>query len=492
MRALYLIIIIFSSVFALEFLARQKFLHKELSRKILHIIAGVSISNVFLMGYDYYLLSVIAVTAAVILYLSVRYSWMKQLDEHERKSWGIFYFSISFLILIFLWYPRYAYVASSAFLVLAIADSMAAIAGTFFTKRYYHITKDKKSVLGTLVFFGASFAVIFLFYGIYGEFRIHLSYYDTNASLYLLITALIISAVLALLEAVSSGGIDNLMIAVTGSFFIFFIYHEPAEWKMISLATGFMLALAVGIASYKLKFLSHSGSAGAVILGTIIFSIGGWKYTAPIMTFFVLSSILSKISKKMRGVNNSTKDSGDIRNHKQLLANGGIAGVLTLLSVIFNDDLIYFMYVASLCAAAADTWSTETGTMKKRKTYSIIGFREVEQGSSGGVSIAGTFGGVLGSLSVAISAMYFIGDMKVFILLILAGLTGSVMDSLLGVKLQRRNLCRSCGKITEKEMHCGEEAIHHSGIKFLDNDGVNFAAGLFAVSVFIIIHNIGL
>lgn len=492
MRALYLIVIILFSVIALEFLARQKFLNKELSRKLLHIIAGSAVANVFLAGYDYYLLAGIAIAASLILFLSVKYRWLKQLDEHERKSWGIFYFALSFLVLILLWYPDYPEVASAAFLVLAFADSLAAIAGTFLASHYYHITRDKKSLLGSIVFFGASFAVIFLFHGILPDFRIKLSQTGTDPLLYLLVTALILSAILTLVEAISSGGIDNLMISVTGSFFIFYIYMDPGSSKLLALSAGFGLALAVGTASYKLRFLSLSGTTGAVILGTVVFTLGGWKYTLPIMTFFVLSSILSKISKKMRGEQSNGKESGDIRNHKQLLANGGIAGVLTLLSVIFKDDLIYFLYVASLCAAAADTWSTETGTMKKRKTYSFPGFREVEQGVSGGVSLAGSFGGMLGAFSVALSAMVFVTDYKIIILLVAAGIAGAFSDSLLGDKLQRRNRCRVCGKITEKENHCSEPSEYHSGIRFLDNDVVNFAAGLAAVTVFLIIYSIGL
>ena len=57
---------------------------------------------------------------------------------------------------------------------------------------------------------------------------------------------------------------------------------------------GALFACVVAAGSYALRFLALSGAIATLLLGVIVFGIGGWQWAIPIVTFFLLSSLLSK------------------------------------------------------------------------------------------------------------------------------------------------------------------------------------------------------
>jgi uncharacterized protein (TIGR00297 family) len=241
------------------------------------------------------------------------------------------------------------------------------------------------------------------------------------------------------------------------------------------------IALIIALLSYKVNFLTRSGSIATFILASLIFSLGGVKWSVPIMAFFILSSILSKIRKRVNESVEAYFEKSGVRDHWQVIANGGIGGVLVLVNYFRPSEIFYFMYVASMAAVCADTWATEIGTLYKTKTYNILNLRPTEQGISGGISFIGTLGGCLGAFVIALSATAWveINFTSYSLFIVLAGVTGSLFDSLLGATIQAQFECSRCGKITEKIIHCNENTLHKRGYNWLNNDLVNLLAGIF-------------
>lgn len=258
---------------------------------------------------------------------------------------------------------------------------------------------------------------------------------------------------------------------------------------------SFLIAFIIVFISYKLKFLTLSGSVATFFLAWIIFSLGGIKWSIPILSFFILSSLLSKLRKKKNEEVELFFEKSGTRDYLQVIANGGIGGVLVIINFINQNEFYYLLYLASLSAVCADTWATELGTWKKTKTYNVLNLKPIEQGVSGGISLNGIVGALLGTIIIAFSGLMWI-EMNYyffFLIIILSGMFGSLIDSILGATIQLQNKCNVCKKITEREIHCGQATNFHKGLTWINNDVVNFIAGLsgsFAIYILLIIKNI--
>ncbi|KAF0150883.1 MAG: hypothetical protein FD143_2467 [Ignavibacteria bacterium] len=264
------------------------------------------------------------------------------------------------------------------------------------------------------------------------------------------------------------------------------------ESLLNSLLLGFFIAFAIVFLSYRVKFLTFSGSVATFFLAGTIFSLGGVKWSVPILTFFILTSILSKLRKKKNAEIELFFEKSSVRDHFQVLANGGISGVLVVLNFFFPDEIFYLLYLSSLSAVCADTWATEIGTWKRTVTYNILNLKPIEQGVSGGISLVGTFGSFVGALIITFSGVYWnsLPLTQYFLLIIFTGMLGSIFDSFLGATVQSQNKCNVCRKVVEREIHCGKEADYHSGWKWINNDMVNFISGAASAAVLIILVNI--
>lgn len=248
----------------------------------------------------------------------------------------------------------------------------------------------------------------------------------------------------------------------------------------LNFLAAFILASIIAILSFNLKFLTREGSLAQFILAILIFGFGGLKWALPIVAFFFLSSILTIVrTKKNKSVETYFEKPGQ-RDQYQVLANGGIGGLLVLLSQFIKPELLYYIYVSSLASVCADTWATEIGTMWKAKTVSILSFNEEEQGTSGGISLNGMLGSLLGAVIISLSSLYWIGLDKLNYLFIIAsaGFLGSIADSILGASVQAQFNCSVCGKITEKKIHCLKNASKIKGFYWINNDVVNFVTSL--------------
>jgi uncharacterized protein (TIGR00297 family) len=256
------------------------------------------------------------------------------------------------------------------------------------------------------------------------------------------------------------------------------------------LLLSFLFSVFISMVSLKARMLNLKGAIATFCLAFIIFYFGDVKWTIPILTFFILSSLLSKIRKKINPKVDSHFQKSDERDHIQVMANGGFPGMLILMNQFFASELFYIAYVSAIAVVCSDTWATEIGTFFSTKTFNIINLNPVEQGISGGVSVIGLFGSILGSIVIAISAFPWISNYEFAIIIIASGLLGNTFDSVLGSTLQSKFSCVDCKKIIEKKHHCGTSTIHSKGLKWLDNDGVNFAASTFGGATSILLTSL--
>ncbi len=419
-------------------------------------------------------LSFICFLAAFIV---IRKSTTSSFRSLKRYGWEIFFVSISFIILSIFFYEHEKWIITAAMLIFSVANLYTKVFSTLLPVKLYNVTHDEKSIGGSLAFFITVFIVIlFLSTNI---FKQHLNT-DIDLNVYLISVAVILAVLLTVFEAISSLGSDNLLIPVFCGLLLYVFLIKPNYGLVSNFTIGSAIALVIVVISYYVRFLTLSGSTATFLLASFIFGFGGLKWSIPIMAFFILSSILSKIRKKVNDDVEKYFEKSGVRDHWQVVANGGIGGVLVILNLIYPSELFYFIYVSSLAAVCADTWATEIGTMYKTKTYNILTFKLIDQGVSGGISLVGTLGGMLGAMIIAFSGLYWIEINNIYFVLfiIISGVSGSIFDSILGATIQAQFECEICGKLTEKEFHCNKITTHKRGFNWLNNDFVNLLAGI--------------
>ncbi|MCF8259184.1 MAG: DUF92 domain-containing protein [Melioribacteraceae bacterium] len=373
----------------------------------------------------------------------------------------------------------------TSFIILGFADSSAAIVGQKYSKSFFNLTNDRKSIIGSAAFFLVSILSILLSI-MFLEMNSQNPFFSQNL-FDLLWLSIIISILLTFIEAISSYGSDNLFIPLFASLLLYIFSIDDGNY-LAPFTLALLLAAIVSVLSYRAKFLTLNGSVATFLLAIFVLGLGGWKWAIPITTFFVFSSLLSKVRKsKNRNIEQYFEKSG-IRDIWQVLANGGLAGILVILHLFFPSQLLFYIYLGSLAAVCSDTWATEFGTLNPGKTYNVLNFKLVQPGVSGGVSLLGTIGAALGGLIIALSGLFWseIGIIFYFALIILSGLFGSFLDSLLGATIQHQRKCSVCEKVTERKYHCKRESDYLSGVVWFKNDVVNLFAGI-AGSIFILI-----
>jgi uncharacterized protein (TIGR00297 family) len=259
----------------------------------------------------------------------------------------------------------------------------------------------------------------------------------------------------------------------------------------MQLFLGFLLASLVAYLAHRARSLNTSGAIAATVVGTVVFGLGGLQWAVLLLIFFVTSSALSRAFKTRKQGLDDKFSKGHARDAGQVFGNGGLATAFVLVHFLFPESSVGWVgFAASLAAVNADTWATELGVLNPTPPRLITNLRKrVEKGTSGGISLFGTFASLLGASAIALPAAWFSGNWSLLPLIAFAGLAGSLFDSLLGATMQAMYYCPTDQKETEKHpLHtCGALTVHVRGWRWLDNDWVNFACGAFGITVAILV-----
>lgn len=274
------------------------------------------------------------------------------------------------------------------------------------------------------------------------------------------------------------------------------------DWTRLGL--GLVLSATIGWLAYRRGSLSQSGVAGAILTGTAIFGFGGWTWGLVLIAFFVSSSLLSHFRRADKTSVSEKFAKGERRDLAQTLANGGFGALLAVAVLLLVDlpgrprpgDPLYtyltLAYFGAIASANADTWATELGVLARTPPRLITTGKPVAPGTSGGITVYGTCAALAGSTFIGLVAFVLIqlaalatigrpllSDAPAIWIVSLAGLFGSLFDSLLGATMQAMYWCETCSKETERRLHtCGAPTRALRGWPWLNNDAVNFVSSV--------------
>ncbi len=261
---------------------------------------------------------------------------------------------------------------------------------------------------------------------------------------------------------------------------------------MPQLLLGLLFALIIAFLAHRAHSLSRSGAYAAILVGTLIFGLGGWRWAIILLTFFISSSALTRSFHKRKLALSEKFEKGGQRDAAQVLANGAVASLFAGLHFFFPAaSWPWLAFAASMAAVNADTWATELGVLNPVSPRLITNGKAADRGTSGAISLYGTLSALAGAALVAILAAalnpYDRASLFTyyFLVITLAGIAGALFDSLLGATVQAIYHCPQCDKETERHpVHtCGTETAQIRGWRWLNNDLVNLACAMVGAAI---------
>jgi uncharacterized protein (TIGR00297 family) len=250
-----------------------------------------------------------------------------------------------------------------------------------------------------------------------------------------------------------------------------------------------LILLLLTLVAYLFKQVTIGGAISAFSISLIVvfaFGFGGLS----LFLFYILSAIfLYNLNNK----NEIYEEVLDIQGRKNrinfldLFSKGIIIFVLSFIYLINPSNLVIFLFGVSLSQVSSDLYSTELGVFSRGKTVSILNGSPIKPGLSGGISFEGTLSAIVGAFLVSLLwySIYLVPSIKsisFIAIMTLSGFTGCIIDSLLGITVQASFFDENDNIFVEKEIRDGKKIPLVKGIRFINNNKVDFISNLFSIA----------
>ena len=432
-----------------EALHQKGILTQEANRKLVHVGVGLFVSLALFTLHHGWVLAALAGLFVVVNAVGLVSGALRGMHTVDRETWGTVLYPLAVVINTLLLFDHSRTLLLATLAPMFFGDALASLVGRRWPLRRF--ASLRKSLAGALAMYLVS---LVFFWAL------------TPAGP---VAALLLALIPTLLELSFTGGLDNLAVPLGNLVFLSLV---PAKVPLTSFAIALLVAGVVAYLALRARALTPDGALVTLVLGTLILAAGGVQWLVPILVFFITSSALTKIFRAK-----ATVKPGESRDGFQVLANGGLAALFVTLQAFGVGGIDWFVpYLAALAVVNSDTWSTEIGSTSRSDPRSILFFKKVPKGSSGAVSWIGSLGGVLGSLAVALTALFFGYTWNTVLLAWGAGMIGNLVDSLLGATVEVRYRCETCGGVFDVKIHCNRPTLYVGGLRWFGNNWVNFVA----------------
>ena len=239
---------------------------------------------------------------------------------------------------------------------------------------------------------------------------------------------------------------------------------------------GLVASIALAGLAYRLRMLRPRGALSAAIVGTAT-SLIRFEVFVILLVFFVSSSLLTRLGAQVKAAVNHQDISG--RSIRQVVGVGTPVVAFLALYSYTRDSAFLYAAVSSIAYSTADTWASEVG-MAVGGTPRLITkpWVKVPPGTSGGVTIPGYLASISGSVFISSVSAALLGPMPMHVIMLM-GVLGEVLDSIIGAVAQRKYLCG------------GEMYDYDRGgcvkMGYLSNEAVNLVTGLIVGSLTLMI-----
>ncbi len=280
---LLVLVILLVDILLIKLIEKKTDIHPELKRKLFHVTMGVvmlSFPFIFTNPISVGLLGIIALAAMLLLKnTKLKDSFGTILYSVDRESLGEIFFIFSVFI-VFYWSHGNKIFYMIPILILTFADSTAALIGKNYAKKNLaELNEDAKSIEGSFMFFVVAFMAT----------HVPLLLFTSTGREECLIIATIVGFNVALIEMISHGGNDNLLIPMTAFAFVSTHISYSVDKLRINLALIVVIYLLVLIAN-KVKALSKLAIVEALVVGYLTMTLYG--FYAIIIPFIMIMTIM--------------------------------------------------------------------------------------------------------------------------------------------------------------------------------------------------------
>lgn len=237
---------------------------------------------------------------------------------------------------------------------------------------------------------------------------------------------------------------------------------------------GIISLLLFGLVSYKKEYLTSYATLLAILFGLVLLFTGGIYVLVGIYVFFVVAMIATKVKKEYKNQHfEHIHEKSKTRDSMQVLANSLMAVILSTLIFITKNEIFLVLTFVVYAGILADTLSSEIGVLSRGNPFFLIGFKKIEKGISGGVSLLGLFASLIGSLIISLFYFLVYNDFTIMLVILGFGFLSSIFDSILGQYFQALYFDEEKKSYTEKRYSINENK-KIKGFNYITNDVINF------------------
>ena len=264
---------------------------------------------------------------------------------------------------------------------------------------------------------------------------------DAALAAFLAVSGALVGAVLR----ASLLGKDDPAVMASAALALWVLASLGIEVDPVGLVVALAVAGAMGYLAWLLGTASVTGMLTGVFMGLVTIVLGGFGWFVALIAFFGIGGFASKYryeEKRELGVAEANEGARGTRN---VLANAAVA-VLAVVGFAASPRLaadagvFVLAFAGSLATAMSDTLSSELGVLYGDPKL-ITSLERVRPGTDGGVTLEGSLAGAAGALAVAVIALALLGLTPVGAgLVVVGGVVGMTVDSLLGAAVEGRGL----------------------------------------------------
>ena len=426
----------------IEFAIRRAWLPFFIGRKLLHVLAISTTAWIIDISQDSLTLGLVLMAIGVLLMVVLlKFKWWLQ----QEFSYGIALFPISLGGLLVLGVSA-SWIATAAW-VLALSDASAGLVGRTWGAPKLNFLSESKSYQGAFAFFATASIVMAVRFP-----DLHLGWW------------LLLSLIPTLTELFSWRGSDNFFLPIFTVGWIQLVLQSPYLGSWIGVLAGGIVVLLLAWFVRSRNWLDQTGSLAALWIAAILWMSGGWKALSAPVFLLVVGSVTGKLIRP--------NHASEKRSAQQVFSNGLIGVVLYMLYGITGEFHWLLLAWSSFAVSVCDTLSSEVGVAVGGRTYNALTLRKMAPGLSGGISLAGTAGGLAALLLLVLFLGGILPVSPIQLLWVLGtGFIGMLVDSILGSKWQALWMQ---GEAWSEVSSDSPQEVLVKGLPWLDNHWVNF------------------